>query len=196
MADRVGITDNVGVTDLSMVTNQNTENPIDTSRPTKLAKISNSQEELNSDTNKESKTDDHRTFVIIKPDAVSRGLVGTILSRFEQKGLLVQDIAMAHPDIAIIQNHYAEHKGKDFFDNLCNRMANKSMVLVVLRGDENIVQTVRRLVGKTDCSEVGTIRGDLGTGTTGNLVHASDSDEAAQRELTMWGSYTHGWIKC
>ena len=128
-----------------------------------------------------------RTLVILKPDAVRRGLVGEILSRFEAKGLSI--VAMEHRTIdgALADEHYAEHVERDFYPPLRAFVTSGPMVSLVLEGDE-AVDVVRALNGATDGRKAapGTIRGDLSLSNRENLVHGSDSAESAKRELAIW----------
>ncbi len=128
-----------------------------------------------------------RTLVLIKPDAVRRGLVGEVLSRFEAKGLSI--VAMEHRTIdgALADRHYAEHVERDFYPPLRTFVTSGPMVALVLEGDEAI-EVVRALNGATDGRKAapGTIRGDLSLSNRENLVHGSDSEESAAREMALW----------
>jgi nucleoside-diphosphate kinase len=128
-----------------------------------------------------------RTLVILKPDAVRRGLVGEILSRFEAKGLTI--VAMEHRTIdgALADEHYAEHVERDFYPPLRAFVTSGPIVSLVLEGDEAI-EVVRALNGATDGRKAapGTIRGDLSLSNRENLVHGSDSAESAKREIALW----------
>ncbi|MGB9867245.1 MAG: nucleoside-diphosphate kinase [Bacillota bacterium] len=128
-----------------------------------------------------------RTFVMLKPDAVERGLVGQIISRFEAKGLKVVALKMVRLSREAAEAHYRVHKGKHFFDDLVNFICSGPVVAMILEGRE-AVKTVRQLVGATDpvLALPGTIRGDLATEVTRNLVHAADSLEAAEREWALF----------
>lgn len=128
-----------------------------------------------------------RTLVLIKPDAVRRGLVGEVLSRFEAKGLSI--VAMEHRTIdgELADRHYAEHVDRDFYPPLRDFVTSGPMVALVLEGDEAI-GVVRALAGATDGRKAapGTIRGDLSLSNRENLVHGSDSEESAAREMSLW----------
>ena len=128
-----------------------------------------------------------RTLVLIKPDAVRRGLVGEILSRFEAKGLSILALEQRTIDAALADRHYAEHVGKDFYPPLRAFVTSGPMVSLVLEGDEAI-EVVRALNGATDGRKAapGTIRGDLSLSNRENLVHGSDSAESAEREIALW----------
>jgi len=129
-----------------------------------------------------------RTFVILKPDAVERGLVGEILSRFERKGLRLAALERRSLDRATLARHYAEHEGKPFYDGLVSFMGRSPAVLVVLEGPADTFKVVRTMMGATNPREAapGTIRGDFGNDQTENLVHGSDSPESAAREIGIF----------
>ncbi len=128
-----------------------------------------------------------RTLVLLKPDAVRRGLVGHVLSRYEAKGLRI--VAMEQRMITgeVADAHYAEHVDRDFYPPLREFATSGPLVALVLEGDEAIA-VVRALTGATDGrkAEPGTIRGDLSLSNRENLVHASDSAESAEREIALW----------
>ena len=128
-----------------------------------------------------------RTLVLLKPDAVRRGLVGNVLSRFEKKGLTI--VAMEQRTITVDQadQHYAEHVEKPFYPPLRDFVTSGPLVALVLEGDE-AVEIVRMVNGATDGRKAapGTIRGDLSMSNRENLVHGSDSLESAAREIALW----------
>ncbi|NLU78908.1 nucleoside-diphosphate kinase [Micromonospora sp. HNM0581] len=128
-----------------------------------------------------------RTLVLIKPDAVRRGLVGEIVTRFERKGLRIDAMASRTMDAALADEHYAEHVDKPFYPPLKAFMTGGPLVALVLSGDE-VIEVVRGLIGATDGrrATAGTIRGDLSLSNRENLVHASDSADSAKRELALW----------
>ncbi|HZJ04756.1 MAG TPA: nucleoside-diphosphate kinase [Nocardioidaceae bacterium] len=128
-----------------------------------------------------------RTLVLFKPDAVRRGLVGNILSRFEAKGLCVIALELRTIDAAKADEHYAEHVQRDFYPPLREFVTSGPMLAAVLEGDE-AVEVVRALNGATDGRKAapGTIRGDLSMSNRENLVHGSDSPESAEREMQIW----------
>ncbi|HKD97134.1 MAG TPA: nucleoside-diphosphate kinase [Micromonosporaceae bacterium] len=128
-----------------------------------------------------------RTLVLIKPDAVRRGLVGRIVDRFEAKGLIIDAMVRRTMDAALADAHYAEHLDKPFYPPLKAFMTGGPLVAMVLEGDEAI-EVVRALVGVTDGRKAaaGTIRGDMSLSNRENLVHASDSPESAAREIKLW----------
>ncbi len=128
-----------------------------------------------------------RTLVLLKPDAVRRGLVGNILSRFEAKGLSIVALELRSIDAAQADEHYADHVDKDFYPPLRDFVTSGPMLAAVLEGDEAI-EVVRALNGATDGRKAapGTIRGDLSLSNRENLVHGSDSPESAAREIKIW----------
>ena len=128
-----------------------------------------------------------RTLVLAKPDALQRGLVGTILSRFEQKGLKLVGLKMRRFPDEVIQEHYSVHADKPFYSALVGFMTSGPVVAIALEG-KDAISVVRGLMGKTNSSEAapGTIRGDLGQDTGRNLVHGSDSPETAQQEIGLF----------
>jgi nucleoside-diphosphate kinase len=128
-----------------------------------------------------------RTLVLLKPDAVRRGLVGEILSRYEDKGLAIVAMDMRVITGAQADEHYAEHVERDFYPPLRDFVTSGPLVALVLEGDE-AVEVVRALNGATDGRKAapGTIRGDLALSNRENLVHGSDSEESAAREIKIW----------
>ena len=128
-----------------------------------------------------------RTLVLIKPDAVARGLVGEVISRFERKGLTLNALVLRTMDVELADRHYAEHLEKAFYPPLRDFMTSGPLLAGILSGDE-AVDVVRALVGATDGRKAaaGTIRGDLSLSNRENLVHASDSVESAEREIKLW----------
>jgi nucleoside-diphosphate kinase len=129
-----------------------------------------------------------RTLVILKPDAVERGLVGTILSRFEARGLVLAALERRELDVAVLSRHYEEHQGKPFYDDLVTFMSRGPVVTVAVEGPEDTWKVVRDMMGATNPRNAapGTIRGDLGIEFTENLIHGSDGPESAQRELGLF----------
>ena len=127
------------------------------------------------------------TLLIIKPDAVRRGLIGEILSRIERKGLRIEALRMMRVDRDLAQRHYAEHSEKPFFGELVDFISSGDVVVAKVTGRE-AVSVLRSLMGATDPakSPFGTIRGDYGIQITENLVHGSDSAESAARELALF----------
>ena len=127
------------------------------------------------------------TLVLIKPDAVRRGLIGNVLSRFEAKGLTIVALEMRTIDAAQADEHYAEHVDRDFYPPLRTFVTSGPMLAAVLEGDEAI-EVVRAINGATDGRKAapGTIRGDLSLSNRENLVHGSDSPESAEREIKLW----------
>lgn len=129
-----------------------------------------------------------RTFIICKPDSVERGLVGQILSRFETKGFGVIAAELRTLDADTLGRHYEEHVGKPFYDGLVEFMSRGPALVAVLEGPDGTWETVREMMGATNPmkSAPGTIRGDLGTEFTENLIHGSDSAESAAREIGIF----------
>jgi nucleoside-diphosphate kinase len=129
-----------------------------------------------------------RTLVLLKPDAVERGLIGTIIARFEAKGLTIPALDLRTLDADTLASHYAEHVGKGFYDDLVAFMSRGPVVAMVVEGPEDTWQVVRGLMGATNPRQAapGTIRGDLGVLVTENLVHGSDSAESAEREVKLF----------
>jgi nucleoside-diphosphate kinase len=129
-----------------------------------------------------------RTLVICKPDAVERGYVGNILNRIERKGLQLVAVELRTLDADTLARHYAEHVGKPFYDSLVAFMSRSPALVAVVEGPDDTYAIVRTLMGPTNPAEAppGTIRGDLGTEMTENLVHGSDSNESAEREIAIF----------
>lgn len=127
------------------------------------------------------------TFIMVKPDGVQRGLVGAIVSRFEQKGLTLEGIRKLHIDEALARRHYAEHVDKAFFPELLEFITSGPVVAMQWSGD-SAISVCRDLMGSTDPKKAapGTIRGDFGLAVTQNLVHGSDGPESAERELAIF----------
>ena len=128
-----------------------------------------------------------KTLSIIKPDAVSKNVLGKILDRFESSGLKIVAIKMLHLDQDMAEGFYAEHKGKPFFDKLINFMTSGPVVVQVLSG-ENAIKANRELMGNTNPEEAasGTIRSDFADSIDANAVHGSDSSESAEREISYF----------
>jgi len=129
-----------------------------------------------------------KTLVLLKPDAVERGLVGNILTRFENKGLKIAAMQLRTLDAATLARHYEEHVGKGFYADLVAFMGRNPVVALVLEGPEDTWEIVRAMMGATNprSAAPGTIRGDLGTLFTENLVHGSDSAESVAREIQIF----------
>ena len=127
------------------------------------------------------------TLVLVKPDGVQRGLIGSILSRFEAKGLQVVGLKLVRPAVELLEKHYAVHKERPFFGSLLKFMSSGPVVAIALRG-EGAVAVIRNLMGETNGAESppGTIRGDFGMSRSFNLVHGSDALETAEFELGLW----------
>src|SRR3954454_6797364 len=145
-----------------------------------------------------------RTLIIFKPDAVQRALCGEILTRFEKKGLQLVGIKMMKISAQLAETHYAPHKGKPFYEGLVKFMTSSPVVVLALEGKDAIA-IARKMMGATFGSkaEPGTIRGDFGVSNSFNLIHGSDSPEAAQKELGLffkpdelldWTPAGQGWV--
>jgi nucleoside-diphosphate kinase len=149
--------------------------------------------------------DHQRTLVLMKPDAVQRGLIGRIISRFEQVGLNIVACRMLHIDDELAAKHYAVHKDKPFYKKLTGFITSGPVMALAIEGN-GAIDLVRKLIGPTDGATAppGTIRGDFGRDLTLNLVHASDSPETAEYELalffsdddyTPWGFDIKHWMR-
>jgi nucleoside-diphosphate kinase len=130
----------------------------------------------------------NRTLVLLKPDAVERQLVGSIVSRFETKGLKIVAMELRTLDAAILERHYEEHKGKGFYAELVSFMSRGPVVAMVIEGPEDAWEILRNMMGATNPRNAapGTIRGDYGTLFTENLIHGSDSAASAAREIGIF----------
>jgi nucleoside-diphosphate kinase len=129
-----------------------------------------------------------RTLVILKPDAVRRGLIGEIIGRVERKaGWTVRALELRTLDRATLERHYAEHMGKPFYEPLVELMLSGPVVTLVAEG-ERVIEGVRALAGPTDpiAAAPGSVRGDFGTVVRENLIHASDSEKSAEREIKLF----------
>jgi len=130
-----------------------------------------------------------RSLVLIKPDAIQRNLVGTIITRLEKQGLKLVALKMLHPDKALAKRLYAIHSGKPFFNDLVNYISSSPIIAIVFEG-ERVVEVIRNTMGTTDPAkaEAGTIRGDFGLDIERNTIHGSDSVENAERETKLFFS--------
>lgn len=128
-----------------------------------------------------------KTFVALKPDAVKRGLIGELISRFERKGYKIIGLKMIQPTNALIEEHYKEHIGKLFYAGLVKYFLSGPIVAMAVEG-VNVIKGVRQIVGATnpDNADVGTIRADYAQIMSQNAVHASDSIESGEREINVW----------
>lgn len=128
-----------------------------------------------------------RTLVILKPDAIQRGIVGEIISKFEKKGFKIVGLKMIQVDKNLAEKHYIEHKGKPFYDELVEFITSGPVVVFVVEG-RNAISNVRKMVGATNPEEAlpGTIRHDYGLHIGKNIIHASDSKESAEREIDLF----------
>jgi nucleoside-diphosphate kinase len=128
-----------------------------------------------------------RTLILVKPDAFARGLTGEILARFERKGLTIAALKLVQIPRETAETHYAEHSERPFFGELVDFITSAPLVAAVLEGDD-VVKASRQLIGATNPLEAntGSIRGDFAIEVGQNLVHGSDSDESAEREIGIW----------
>lgn len=128
-----------------------------------------------------------KTFVMVKPDGVARGLVGKIVGRFEEKGFTIADAKLTSLDRQLAESHYEHLKTKPFFGELVDFITSGPVFAMVLEG-RDAVQNARSIIGATNPSEAsaGTIRGDYATDVASNIVHGSDSDENAAREISLY----------
>jgi nucleoside-diphosphate kinase len=145
-----------------------------------------------------------RTLIIFKPDTIQRGLAGTILSRFEKKGLKIVAARFRKLEEALLAKHYQDHKERPFYPGLVRFMSESPVMVLVLEGVEAIA-TCRKMMGATfgRDADAGTIRGDFGSSRSYNLIHGSDSPEAAEREIGLffdadeiveWHPAGHKWV--
>lgn len=128
-----------------------------------------------------------KTLILVKPDGVQRGLIGEILSRIEQKGLRIAALRMLQMDETMARRHYAVHEGKAFFPGLVEFITSGPIVAAVVEGERSI-EVMRQLMGETDPIKAlpGTIRGDYGLDIGENLIHGSDSEENARKEIALF----------
>lgn len=128
-----------------------------------------------------------RTLILLKPDAIQRGLAGEVISRLERRGLRIAGLKLMQIDEATARKHYAEHEGKPFYQGLIDYITSGPVVAAVLEGTKAI-EVVRKTMGKTNPAdaEPGTIRGDLGLEMGRNLIHGSDGPESAAREIALF----------
>ncbi|KZX13137.1 nucleoside-diphosphate kinase [Methanobrevibacter curvatus] len=128
-----------------------------------------------------------KSFVMLKPDAVSRRLVGKILARFEEKGLQIVAVKLLQISKNLAEEHYGEHKDKPFFNSLIEYITSAPSLALVIKGDD-VISVIRKIVGATNPKEadLGTIRGDFAMDMGRNIIHASDSLESAKREITLF----------
>jgi nucleoside-diphosphate kinase len=145
-----------------------------------------------------------RTLVLVKPDAMQRGLASEVLGRLERRGLKMVAARLLQIDEALAARHYAEHVGKPFYERLCSFITSGPVIAAIFEG-EDAVALARQTIGATDPAKAapGSIRGDFGINTGRNLVHGSDSPESAAREVALffdekdivsWERSVEGWI--
>jgi nucleoside-diphosphate kinase len=128
-----------------------------------------------------------RTLVLVKPDAMQRGLAGEVLSRLERRGLKIVGLKLMQVSEELARRHYGEHEGKPFFEGLIAYITSSPIIAAVFEGT-NAIEAARATMGKTNpvAADAGTIRGDLGLETGRNLVHGSDKPESAEREINLF----------
>jgi len=128
-----------------------------------------------------------RTLILVKPDAFERRLTGEVIARFERKGMTLVALKQMQADQELAKTHYAEHTEKPFFGELVSFITGGPLVAMVMEGP-NAIGAARQVIGATDPIEAdaGSIRGEFGTEVTFNLVHGSDSEESAKREIALW----------
>ena len=128
-----------------------------------------------------------RTLVLVKPDGVSRGLVGEVISRIERKGLTLAALELRNVERSVAEQHYAEHASKPFFNSLLEFITSGPVAAMVVEGD-NAIAAFRQLAGATNPVQAatGSIRGDYAVEVQYNIVHGSDSPESAKREIDLW----------
>lgn len=145
-----------------------------------------------------------QSLIILKPDAVQRGLVGPIVTRLEQRGLKFAGLKLMHLSVELARQHYAEHEGKPFYQGLVDYITSGPVVVVAVRGND-VIKIIRTMVGATKPAEAapGTIRGDFGLEIGRNLIHASDAPESGEREVALffedselleWSRSTDQWV--
>jgi len=130
-----------------------------------------------------------RSLVLIKPDAIQRGLAGTIITRLESQGLKLVALKMLHLDKALARRHYAIHRDKPFFESLVDYISSAPIIAIIFEG-KRAVEVIREMMGPTDPAkaEAGTIRGDFGLDIGRNTIHGSDSVETAEEEIKLFFS--------
>ncbi|KPC68183.1 nucleoside diphosphate kinase [Thermoactinomyces vulgaris] len=128
-----------------------------------------------------------KTFIMVKPDGVQRGLIGEIVARFEKKGFQLVGAKLMTVSRELAEEHYAEHKERPFFGELVDFITSGPVFAMVWQGN-NVIATARQMMGKTNPADAlpGTIRGDFGVNVAMNIVHGSDSPTSAEREIALW----------
>ncbi len=128
-----------------------------------------------------------KTFIMIKSDGVKRGLIGEIIGRIERKGFKITKAKLFQPSRELLEEHYGEHKGKPFFEELVSYLLGGPVMAMEVEG-ESVIEVMRLMIGNKDpkVSMPGTIRGDFANSLTKNIVHGSDSAASAERELNLW----------
>jgi len=128
-----------------------------------------------------------KTFIMIKPDGVNRGLMGEVIGRIENKGFKITSAKLLIPTRELVEKHYEEHKEKPFFEELINNIVDKNVMAMIVEGD-SVIDVLRLMIGHRDPKVAlpGTIRGDFANNLTENIVHGSDSLDSSRREIQLW----------
>lgn len=128
-----------------------------------------------------------KTFIMIKPDGVKRGIMGEIISKIEKKGFEIKQAKLFKPSRELIEKHYEEHKEKTFFNELMDYILSGPVMAMEVEG-ESAIEIIRKMIGNKDpkLASLGTIRGDFANSITENIIHGSDSIKSAQCELNLW----------
>lgn len=128
-----------------------------------------------------------KTFIMIKPDGVERGIIGEIISRIEKKGFAIKQAKLFEPSKDLVQKHYQEHREKPFFNELIDYILTGPVMAMEVQG-EDVVEVMRLMIGDKDpkIADPGTIRGDFANSMNTNVIHGSDSVESGERELGLW----------
>jgi len=194
LAPSLSLEDGVSICPLRAENSDKSSTHVEQNSPGSLADYTNS----NCEATQTMSTSD-RTFIMVKHDGVQRGLVGEILKRFEQRGLKLAGLKLVQPTRSLIEKHYEEHAGKPFFAGLVDYGTSGPVIAMVWQGFES-VKVGRSLTGATKPVESapGTIRGDYGLHVGRNLIHASDSNDSAKREIALWftEAEVHDWKTC
>lgn len=135
-----------------------------------------------------------KTFIMIKPDGVNRGLMGEVIGRIEKKGFKIRNAKIMIPTRELVEKHYDEHRKKPFFEELMDNIVGKKVMAMVVEG-ESAIEVLRLMIGHRDpkLALPGTIRGDFANSLTENIVHGSDSLDSSAREVQLWFSEIEGF---
>ena len=129
-----------------------------------------------------------QTFVMVKPEGIQRGLIGVIIARFEQRGLQLQALKFVQPNLDQLKEHYIEHKDRDYFGSMIDYLSNAGPVLAMVWSGSGSVALARQMIGITDPAQSGcsTLRGDFAISVKRTAIHGADSQESADREMSIW----------